>query len=82
MRTSPDLQQCLDAMTAFSLLPEHVRDGRGSLGEYRGISAVEGLGARPSIEIASPLSQRDPQVRTDPQVCTDPQVHLDAYLFG
>ncbi len=37
-RSEPtDLQQCLDAMTVSSLLPEHVRDGRGSLGECRGI---------------------------------------------
>ncbi len=32
-----DLQRRVDPTTSSFLLPEHVRDGRGSLGEYRGI---------------------------------------------
>ncbi len=49
----------------LSTSPKHVRDGRGSLGECRGVVfRGRGSGARPLIEVASPLTQRDPPLRS------------------
>ncbi len=44
-----------------TVLPEQVRDGRGSLGECAELTSAERVWVPdPSIKIASPLTQRDP----------------------
>ncbi len=93
---SPPFATTYRCIMQLILLAEHVRDGRGSLGECRGIDfrgrgfgcqtlrVAEGLGARPQIKDASPLTQRDPPLsfgKRSPQYVRSRCI-CEVYLHG